>query len=87
MSQRKLKFHPEIDMRGMRADEALQAVIYFMDDARMLGVHHVRILHGTGGGVLRQLVRDYLKTLSFVASFRDEHVQLGGSGITVVELE
>ncbi|HRU73055.1 MAG TPA: endonuclease MutS2 [Paludibacteraceae bacterium] len=87
LSQRKLKFHPEIDMRGMRADEALQAVIYFMDDARMLGVHHVRILHGTGGGVLRQLVRDYLKTLSFVASFRDEHVQLGGSGITVVELE
>ena len=74
-------------VRGMRGDEALQAVVYFIDDAILVGVAQVRILHGTGTGALRQIIRDYLKTVHGVKKFRDEHVQFGGAGITVVELE
>lgn len=85
--QRKLKFRHDIDVRGMRGDEALQAVTYFIDDAIMVGAGTVRILHGTGTGVLRQLIRQYLSTVSGVRAFHDEHVQFGGAGITVVELE
>lgn len=84
---RKLNFSSEIDVRGMRADEALQAVTYFIDDAVMVGVANVRILHGTGTGALRQIIRQYLSTVHGVKTFRDEHVQLGGAGITIVELE
>jgi DNA mismatch repair protein MutS2 len=85
--QRKLNFSSDIDVRGMRGDEALQAVMYFIDDAVMIGVSGVRILHGTGTGVLRQIIRQYLGTVYAVKSYHDEHVQLGGSGITVVEFE
>jgi len=85
--QRKLTFKSEIDVRGMRGDEALQAVMYFIDDAVMVGVASVRILHGTGTGVLRQLIRQYLGTIHGVKSYKDEHVQFGGAGITVVEFE
>ena len=70
----------------MRVDEALQAVMYFVDDAQMLSIGKVRILHGTGTGALRQAIRDYLNGSSAVATYRDEHVQFGGAGITVVEL-
>lgn len=83
--QRKLHFKSDIDVRGMRGDEALQAVTYFIDDALMVGVASVRILHGTGTGALRQLIRQYLGTVHGVRTFRDEHVQFGGAGITVVE--
>ncbi len=83
--QRKLAFKSEIDVRGMRADEALQAVTYFIDDALMVGVASVRILHGTGTGALRQVIRQYLGTIGGVSKYHDEHVQLGGAGITVVE--
>lgn len=85
--QRKLHFKHEIDLRGMRADEALQAVTYYIDDAIMIGVGSVRLLHGTGTGALRQLIRQYLSTVNAVKRFRDEHVQLGGAGITVVEFD
>ena len=71
----------------MRGDEALQAVMYFVDDALMVGVSSVRILHGTGTGALRQLIRQYLGTVHGVKSARDEHVQFGGAGITIVELD
>ena len=87
MSDKKLNFKQEIDIRGMRADEALQAVMYFIDDAIQVGIGRVRILHGTGTGALRQITRDYLKTVRGVRSFQDEHVQFGGAGITVVEFE
>lgn len=86
LSDRKLNFKLEIDVRGMRADEALQAVTYYIDDAVQCNAGRVRILHGTGTGALRQVIRDYLKTVSEIQSFGDEHVQFGGSGITVVEL-
>jgi DNA mismatch repair protein MutS2 len=83
---KKLNFKQEIDVRGMRGDEALQAVMYFVDDAIQLGISRVRILHGTGTGALRQIIRDYLRTVSGVAHYADEHVQFGGVGITVVDL-
>jgi DNA mismatch repair protein MutS2 len=85
--QRKLTFTSEIDVRGMRGDEALQAVMYFIDDAVMVGVASVRILHGTGTGALRQLIRQYLVTVNGVKTYRDEHIQFGGAGITVVEFD
>ncbi len=71
----------------MRGEEALQAVMYYIDDAIMVGVSEVRILHGTGTGALRQMIRQYLPTIQGVRSFRDEHIQLGASGITIVEFE
>ncbi|MCQ2230587.1 MAG: endonuclease MutS2 [Paludibacteraceae bacterium] len=85
LRQRQLNFKREIDVRGMRGDEALQAVTYFIDDAVMVNVDQVRILHGTGTGALRQLIRQYLQTVSSVRTFHDEHIQFGGAGITVVE--
>lgn len=87
MYEKKLHFKPDIDLRGMRGDEALTAVAYFIDDAIQLEQARVRILHGTGTGVLRELVRNYLRTVPGVRTFRDEHVQFGGAGITVVELD
>lgn len=81
-----LKFHPEIDIRGMRGDEALQTVTHYMDDAILVSAGRVRILHGTGNGILRQLIRQYLNTLPQVRSARDEDIRFGGAGITVVEL-
>ena len=84
--EKKLNFHQDIDVRGMRGMEAVQAVTYFIDDAILLGVHRVRILHGTGGGILRNLIREQLRTNPAVLSAHDEHVQFGGAGITVVDL-
>ena len=87
MHEKKLNFKQEIDVRGMRGDEALQTVTYFIDDAIQVGASRVRILHGTGTGILRQLIRDYLHSVPGVRHYHDEHVQLGGAGITVVELD
>lgn len=84
--ERRLDFKQEIDVRGMRADEALQAVTYFIDDAIRFSCSRVRILHGTGTGALRQAIRTYLSTVNGVSRFADEDVRLGGAGITVVNL-
>ncbi len=84
---RQLHFKSEIDVRGMRADEAVQAVTYFIDDAIQFMHKTVRILHGTGTGALREAIRQYLNTVPGVKNYHDEHVQLGGAGITVVNLE
>ena len=86
IDQRKLNFRQDLDVRGMRGDEAVNAVTYFIDDAILVGMSRVRILHGTGSGILRQLIRQYLATVPNVTAFRDEHVQFGGAGITVVDL-
>lgn len=86
MRDRQLHFKQDIDVRGMRADEAIQAITYFIDDALQFSAKRVRILHGTGTGVLRQVIRQYLDTVPGVESYRDEHVQFGGAGITVVDL-
>ena len=87
IDSRKLNFHQDLDVRGMRGDEAINAVTYFIDDAILVGMSRVRILHGTGTGILRQLIRQYLATVPNVSHFRDEHVQFGGAGITVVDLD
>ena len=85
--ERQLQFRQELDVRGMRGDEALQALIYFMDDAFQFSASRVRILHGTGHGILRELIRKQLKATPGVRSFADEDVRFGGAGITVVELD
>ncbi|MDM8160138.1 Smr/MutS family protein [Labilibaculum sp. K2S] len=87
ISKRKLSFKADLDVRGMRGEEALQVVIDHIDDIIMLDVHEFRILHGTGGGILRQMIREYLQTVDLVEHFRDEKIQMGGAGITVVTME
>jgi DNA mismatch repair protein MutS2 len=84
---RKLNFKPNLDVRGQRAEEALQKVQELLDEAVMLNVSEVRILHGKGNGILRHMIREYLDTVPFIKSFRDEHIEKGGTGITVVEIE
>ncbi len=84
---RKLNFKPNLDVRGQRAEEALQKVQELLDEAVMLNVSEVRILHGKGNGILRHMIREYLATVPFLKSYRDEHVEKGGTGITVVEIE
>lgn len=87
MRSRQLSFKQDIDVRGMRVDEAIQAVTYFIDDAIQFSAARVRILHGTGTGALRQSIREYLSSVPGVRDFRDEDVRFGGAGITVVDLE
>lgn len=86
MRSRKLTFRPEIDLRGFRADEALTEVMNFLDDAVMVGATELTILHGTGTGVLKQIIRDYLKTQHRVKDFSDGDIDKGGAGITLVYL-
>ena len=83
---RQLDFKQEIDVRGMRVDEALQSVTYFIDDAIRFNAKRVRILHGTGTGALRQYIRNYLESTPGVGHYADEDVRFGGAGITVVDL-
>ena len=87
ISQRKLDFKPNIDIRGERLMEALEIVSRFIDDALMVGIGEVKILHGKGNGILKEEIRKYLKTVPGVISCKDEDVQFGGSGITVVKLD
>ena len=87
LSERRLNFTPNIDIRGQRLDEAIPTVTRFIDDAIMVGVSEVRILHGKGNGILKEEIRKYLKITPGVRSFADEHIEHGGSGITVVRLD
>jgi len=86
IDDRRKNFHQDLDVRGMRGDEAVNAVQYFLDDAILVGMSRIRILHGKGNGILRQLIREYLATVPNVTHYADEHVQFGGAGITVVDL-
>ena len=85
--ERKLNFKPSIDIRGMRLEEAIRTVTRFIDDAMMVGMGEVSILHGKGNGILKEEIRKYLKITPGVASFADEHIERGGSGITVVKFD
>ncbi len=87
LRKRKLRFSPELDVRGKRVEEALREVTAFLDEAVMVGEHSLRIIHGKGNGILRQTIRDYLAAHELVARFGDEHVDRGGAGVTLVELE
>jgi DNA mismatch repair protein MutS2 len=86
MNQRRMKFKPGLDVRGKRAEEAIQLVTEFIDEAIMVGAFEVKILHGTGSGILRQMIREYLSTVDMVSKTKDEMVEFGGAGITVVSL-
>lgn len=83
---RQLNFSQEIDLRGMRLDEALRQITLYIDDALQFNASRVRILHGTGTGALRQGIRQYLSTIDGVAGYRDELPQFGGAGVTIVDL-
>lgn len=87
MQQKSQNFSSTLDIRGVKADEALTKLMNFIDDATLLGVYDLRILHGKGHGVLRSVVRDYLAGLDEVKNFHDEHVERGGQGITIVKLK
>ena len=87
ISDRKLNFKPSIDIRGMHLEEAIPTVTRYIDDALMVGMSEVSILHGKGAGVLKEEIRKLLRITPGVLSFADEHVERGGSGITVVKLE
>lgn len=86
LNQRKMDFSPSLDIRGLRADEALQKVTEFIDEAIMVGASDLRILHGKGDGILRHLVRELLSGIDVVSKFEDEDVRFGGTGITLVRL-
>jgi Mismatch repair ATPase (MutS family) len=87
LTERKLNFKPNIDIRGKRLNEALEIVSRFIDDALMVGMEEVKILHGKGNGILKEEIRKYLRTMHSVTNCKDEDIQYGGSGITVVTLE
>lgn len=87
VGMRRMQFRPDIDLRGKRADEAIVLVVEFIDEAIMVGARELRILHGKGNGILRQLIREYLHTVDLIEWYGDEHVERGGAGITVVRME
>ncbi len=84
VDEHRAQFRPELDLRGMRADEAYDKLVHFIDDAILVGIRDIRVLHGKGNGILRETVRQYCATVPNIQNFKDEHVQFGGSGITVV---
>jgi DNA mismatch repair protein MutS2 len=86
LRDKKLSFSPDIDVRGMRAEEAVTKVLNHLDEALLCSAETVKILHGKGNGILRELIRQHIATLPFVSRYYDEHVQYGGSGITIVEI-
>lgn len=86
INEKRKGFNPTLDLRGQRADEALEHLQHFMDDAQLLSEKELRILHGKGYGILKQVIRDYLQGNHDVQSFHSERLELGGDGITVVHL-
>ena len=87
ITERKLNFSTEIDLRGERLNDAIEKVTRYIDDAVMLGISSVRIIHGKGTGVLRDEIQKLVRTMPGVASARDEHIQFGGTGVTIVTFE
>jgi DNA mismatch repair protein MutS2 len=87
ISTKKLYFRPEIDIRGKRGEEAVSLVTEFIDEAIMVQARELRILHGKGNGILKEMIRQYLNTVDVVEWFGDEHLEAGGAGITLVKLE
>lgn len=86
INEKRKSFNPTLDLRGQRADEALMNLSHFMDDAQLLGEKELRILHGKGYGILKQMIREWLQGNKDVQSFRSERIELGGDGITVVQM-
>lgn len=86
MNKKVAAFHTTLDLRGHRADEAVLEVESYLDEALLISIHQVRLLHGKGNGILRNVIRQYLSKRKEVVAFRDEQLELGGYGITVVDL-
>ena len=87
INARKANFNPDLDVRGKRADEALMVLGRFLDDAMLSGASIIRIIHGKGDGILRQVLREELSSYQEVRTFHDEHADRGGAGITVIEFK
>ena len=87
LNARRLNFKPELDVRGARLQDALDIVTHYIDDAIMLNIGSVRIIHGKGTGVLHEELQKYLRSIPGIASVRDEQLQYGGSGVTIVTFE
>ena len=87
ITERKLNFKTEIDIRGSRLSDALDIITHYVDDAIMLNIRSVRIIHGKGTGVLREEIQKYLRTIPGISSVKDEQVQFGGAGVTIVTFE
>jgi DNA mismatch repair protein MutS2 len=87
LSDKLANFNHQLDVRGKRGEEAVDMVGHYIDDAILLNIREVRILHGKGFGILRTLIHEYLRTVSEVRQFNDEHIERGGHGITVVILK
>ena len=87
VGERRMRFKSQIDVRGMRTEEAIPKVQVLVDEAFMLNIGEVRILHGKGNGILRQMIREYLRTSTIVDRYEDEDIRQGGTGITVVSIK
>lgn len=87
INEKRKSFNPTIDLRGQRADEALANLSHFIDDAQLLGEKELRILHGKGYGILKQMIREWLQGNRDVHNFHSERLELGGDGITIVNLK
>ena len=86
LNQKMADFNPNIDVRGQRTDRVLPKIDAMLDNALLLGQKDIRIVHGKGDGILRKMIRDHLKSYPSVKAVKDEHVERGGSGVTIVEL-
>jgi len=86
MAEKRANFSSTLDLRGKRGEEALPLVDKFIDDALLFNQSEVKILHGKGNGILKDMIRQHLKGASYITSMKDEHIEHGGAGITVVEL-
>ena len=87
MNAKMTTFQMQLDVRGKRGEEAVEMVRQYIDDAIVLNINEVKILHGKGFGILRNMIHDYLKSVTEVKQFKDEHVERGGQGITIVILK
>lgn len=87
VTARRMNFKPEIDIRGERLTDALDIVTHFIDDAIMLSMGTVRIIHGKGTGVLHEEIQKYLRSVPGIRAVRDEDIRQGGTGVTIVEIE
>lgn len=85
INKKAAEFSLQLDLRGMRAEEALAKVSHYTDNCILLGAKQVKILHGKGDGILRMVVREYLQTVAEVHRYRDEHSDRGGAGATIVD--
>jgi DNA mismatch repair protein MutS2 len=83
---RSMNFKQNIDLRGQRAEEAVSFVKQWVDEAILVNSKDLEILHGTGNGILRSIIRDYLSSVHEVKSFADAHIDFGGAGKTIIKL-